>query len=71
MDWKDSISDGKEAGGTLGKQGANADQRRKGAFREQATGGASLTEHCSHYGAEAGPVHVREGGKLGMAGEDP
>lgn len=71
MDWKDSISDEKKAGGTPGKQGTNANQRRKGAIREQATGGTSAAEHCSHCGAEAGPVHVREDRELGMASEDP
>ena len=70
-DWKDSISEEKGEGGTLGKQGTNANQRRKGASREQATGGTLSAEHCSHRGAEAGAVHVREDRELGVTSEDP
>lgn len=60
MDWNDSIPEEKEAEGTLGKQRTNANQWRKGALRELATGGIPSIEHCSPYGAEAGPVHAKE-----------
>ena len=71
MDWKDSVSEEKEAGGTLGKQGTIANQWMEGAFGEQATGGSSLAEHCCHCGAEAGTVHAREGREVGVTSKDP